>query len=69
MIIYRHKMFRNQQLSNLEVSNLQEISRRLHMADEKQFGKYDGGILADPSIVNTCTEQKLYGIWNDLEET
>lgn len=53
-------MFRNQQLSNLEVSNLQEISRRLHMADEKQFGKYDGGILKDPSIVNTCTEQELY---------
>ncbi len=30
------------------------------MADEKQFGKYDGGILKDPSIVNTCTEQELY---------
>ena len=30
------------------------------MADEKQFGKYDGGILKDHSIVNTCTEQELY---------
>ena len=30
------------------------------MADEKQFGKYDGGILKDPSIVNTCREQELY---------
>ena len=37
------------------------------MADEKkQFGKYDGGILADPSIVNTCTEQKLYRLIDAL---
>lgn len=28
--------------------------------EEKQFGKYDGGILKDPSCVTTCTEQDLY---------
>lgn len=36
------------------------------MADEKQFGKYDGGILEDPSIVNNCTEQKLYSLIDSL---
>ena len=28
--------------------------------EEKQFGKYDGGMLANPSCVATCTEQELY---------
>ena len=28
--------------------------------EKKQFGKYDGGILKDPSCVTTCTEQELY---------
>lgn len=36
------------------------------MADEKQFGKYDGGILEDPSIVNNCTEQRLYSLIDSL---
>ena len=29
-------------------------------AEKKQFGKYDGGMLKDPSCVATCTEQQLY---------
>lgn len=29
-------------------------------SEEKQFGKYDGGIFEDPSCVTTCTEQELY---------
>ena len=28
--------------------------------EKKQFGKYDGGMLKDPSCVTTCTEQELY---------
>ena len=28
--------------------------------ETKQFGKYDGGILKDPSCVLNCTEQELY---------
>ncbi len=28
--------------------------------EKKQFGKYDGGMLKDPSCVATCTEQELY---------
>lgn len=29
-------------------------------AEKKQFGKYDGGMLKDPSCVENCTEQQLY---------
>lgn len=28
--------------------------------EEKQFGKYDGGVFRDPSIITTCTEQELF---------
>lgn len=28
--------------------------------EKKQFGKYDGDMLKDPSCVTTCTEQELY---------
>ena len=33
---------------------------------KKQFGKYDGGVLQDPSHVATCTEQELYFYINNL---
>jgi hypothetical protein len=29
-------------------------------AEEKQYGKYDGGMLKDSSCVTTCSEQELY---------
>lgn len=35
-------------------------------ADKKQFGKYDGGLLKDPSCVTTCTEQELYFYINNF---
>lgn len=34
--------------------------------EKKQFGKYDGGILKDPSYVATCKEQELYFYINSL---
>lgn len=35
-------------------------------AEKKQFGKYDGGILKDPSCIATCKEQELYFYINSL---
>ena len=34
--------------------------------EEKQFGKYDGGMFKNPSCVATCTEQELYFYINSL---
>ena len=34
--------------------------------EKKQFGKYDGGILDDPSFLTTCTEQELYFFINNM---
>jgi hypothetical protein len=35
-------------------------------AEEKQYGKYDGGMLENPSCVTTCSEQELYFYINTL---